>query len=140
VLIWLGRVVLVGLVLLGVSSLPRNPWSPWRLIDRAGSTDQLRQFASQVRLERLERALQVCYLDTGAFPEALSTLARHGYVSSADLLDPWSRDYDFQLSAGGYRLAGGDAEGRPSPELTVTRSFNEVQRQMLFEQPPAAPP
>ena len=65
------------------------------------------------RLEQIEKAIQVFYLDAGVVPaDAWSLLARNGYLRGGDLLDPWGRPYGYELSAGGYQLFGLDADGR----------------------------
>jgi hypothetical protein len=123
----LAVVALALAVLGGLVTLPTHPLAPWTLLERAGATNQLRHYASMARLERLEKAVQVFYLDTGSFPHDTGALAAGGYVTPADLLDPWGRPYELRLSAGGYQLVGLDAEGDTTPSLTVSRRFNAIQ-------------
>ena len=83
---------------LGLATLHVNKWSPWRLAAGDRATLQLREFASQVRLESIQRALSVFYLDSGSYPSHLSLLGRNGYLSQADTLDPWGRPYGYSVT------------------------------------------
>jgi len=121
----------------GVALMPAAPWSPWRLLAGDPASGRLRQYVASARLERLERAVQLSYLDRGTIPASLALLAEGGYVREADLTDPWGRPFGFELSAGGYRLQGLDAAGQPTPDLAVTRTFGPLQRMLLAD---GAPP
>jgi len=130
---------LVFVVGTALFTLPVNPGSPWKVSGTREVSDLLRYTASHARLERIEQAIQVFYLDTGIYPAGLDLLAKHGYVGSADLDDPWGRAYGFQLSAGGYQLAGGDASGEPTPDLSVSHQFSAAQRMMIESRTEAEP-
>jgi hypothetical protein len=114
-----------------VATLATNPFTPWRLTGTGPATDRLRLYAAMSRLERIERGVQVFYLDTGTFPTSLITLVQYGYLDAEALHDPWGRPYRFLLSPGGYQVLGQDATGESTPELTVSRSFSEVQRLLM---------
>jgi hypothetical protein len=135
---WGAHVLVAGLVLLALVTLQWNPLAPWRVLGRTASADLLRHYASMSRLEKIERAIKVFYLDAGAVPDDLETLAKNSYLRSDELADPWGRAYRFEVSPGGYLLQGADAEGRASPQLAVSRRFNAVQRMILDGA--AAPP
>jgi hypothetical protein len=135
----LARTVLALGVLAVVATLASNPATPWRLIQATPPTEQLRLYAAMSRLEQVERAVQVFYLDAGAFPRDLVALVDHGYLDGSALTDPWGRPFEFGLSGGGYQLLARDAAGRPRPELTVSRGFSEVQRLMVDSGTPEKP-
>jgi hypothetical protein len=122
----------LGLLALAVVAvlvhLPSNSFTPWQLLLRSPATEQLRLFAAMARLERIERAVQVFYLDAGTFPADLSLLVQYGYLDPSALVSPWGRPVNFALSAGGYQLVAEDGSGEDRPELTISRSFSEVQR------------
>jgi hypothetical protein len=122
--------IVVVLVIAGLASLRANPATPWRIAAGDGASEQLRLYSSQARLERIEEAIAVFYLDSGVFPRELELLAANGYVSAGDLLDPWGRFYGYRLSAGGYQLYGWDGEGELHPELTLSHRFTALQRMM----------
>jgi hypothetical protein len=115
----------------GLWLMPAAPWSPWRILAASPATERLRSYVTSARLERLERAIQLFYLDAGTVPDSLEALAGGGYVREADLIDPWGRSYGFELSAGGYRLQGYDAAGQPAVDFAVSRSFGPLQRMLL---------
>jgi hypothetical protein len=123
--------LLLAFASLAVVTLPTNPATPWRLAARAGETDLLRTYASRSRLERIEHALQLFYLDLGALPESLDRLAGAGYLRLEDLEDPWGRPYAFEPGSGGYRLLGGDPSGRASEDLTLHHAFSASERMVL---------
>ena len=125
----LGAVVL-GLVAHGLAGLRDNPWAPWRATAVVAASEQLRRHASQSRLERIEGAIQVFYLDRGGFPEALDRLWANGYLDPADIFDPWGRPYGYRLSPGGYQVFGWDENGELRPDLTVSHRFTGLQRAM----------
>ncbi len=120
-----------------LSTLPNNSWTPWQVALEDPSTDTLHRLASRQRLERIETALEIFYLDKGRFPDTLAELPSGGYLEPEDLLDPWSQRYGYTLSAGGFRVSGLDAEGNPDNELFVFHRFSGVQRMMMA---PEAPP
>jgi len=123
--------VLGAFSLLSVATLSANPLAPWRLGEQAQVTDRLRSYASRVRLEHIERAIRVFYLDTGSVPDQLELLADHGYLTAEDLVDPWGRDYGYQLGGGSFRLLGRDPEGNASEDLTISRRFSASQRLVM---------
>ena len=129
--------LLVAFAASGLGTLRGNGFTPWHLFGRDEATSRLRFYGTQERLERLDQAIQVFYLDTGSFPGSLGTLTQGGYLKPRDLLDPWGRPYGYRSYAGGYQLFGLDATGRPSDDLLLTHRFTPVQRMM--QEPPPTP-
>lgn len=127
---WCLQGAMLLLALLALSTLPRNPLTPWALGSGQTAHDSLRLYASLARLERVEKAVRIFYLDTGVFPTNLASLAQRGYLAPGDLQDPWGQAYRYELSAGGYQLFGHDRAGRQVPQLTISRHFDPVQRMM----------
>ncbi len=111
--------------LLGVATLPENPLTPWRLVAASRDTETLRTYASRNRIGRLERGIEVYYLDRGAMPERLEQLAEGGYVDPVNLADPWGRPYGYSRDATGYVIA---AAGTGAP---VRHRFTRSQRMLL---------
>jgi len=87
----------------------------------------------------LWRSKESFYLDVGRFPGELLELTAGGYLHPPDLLDPWGQRYGYRISAGGFRVAGYDSDGRPDDELFVSHRFTGVQRMMMAPDPPASP-
>jgi len=130
----LGRVVRVLLLLVAgmtVATFDRNPFNSWKMAFQGTQQDQLAVYAGRGRVERIDRALQVFYLDLGAVPDRLARLAENGYLEAKDLLDPAGRPYGYQQIAGGYAIVGFDSEGNPSPELSLTHRYSSAQRLVL---------
>ena len=55
------------------------------------------------------------------------------------LLDPWGQPYGYEISAGGFRVGGYGADGRPDEELVVSHRFTGVQRMMMAPEDTASP-
>jgi len=128
---FVARVVLLAAAVAGLASLPDSRLTPWAVLSDTPTTERLRLYAAMARLDRIENAVRVFYLDAGAFPTELDMLVQYGYLDASSLSDPWGRPYVLQVSNGGYQLVGQDAEGAIRPELTVSRGFSEVQRMLL---------
>jgi len=130
----IAAVVLCALALLSIQTLPTNRWTPWQQGLADPATETLQHLVCQQRLERLEAGIQTYYLDHGAFPDALQTLAIGPYILAADLIDPWNRPFHYEISSGGYRiaaepLAGGDEDGS-APSHDLLHRFTAVERMM----------
>ncbi len=134
---WVARGVEVALCLLVLAAAGltlfytrQAPPVPWAAFDDRATNDALRRYASQVRIERIERAIQLYYLDRGAFPSRLDALADAPYVAVEDLRDPWGRPYGYVIDAAGYRVFGQPTEGSKDAAPTVTHRFTALQRSM----------
>jgi hypothetical protein len=134
-----GGMAMIGiLAAASLVTLRANPFTPWRVLAGQPAGQELRRYVSLSRLQRIERALTVFYLDAGTLPSELSLLVHGRYVVPEDLTDSAGRAFAFQLSPGGWRLA---ADAEDPGDLTVTRSFNPAQQLMLSssqEVPPSA--
>ena len=124
---------------LGLATLSSNPIPPWRVGQEATTAAQLRSSASRVRLERIETAIEIFYLEAGVFPRELALLARNGYLRPTDLLDSEGREYGYRLSEGGFQLFAFGADGGIDPDLSVYRRFNSAQRLMGRRPEPETP-
>jgi hypothetical protein len=125
------QILLLVLAVGSFLTLQSNPASPWKLAARAGETELLRTYASRARLERLDRALQLFYLDLGSVPDRLERLADAGYVTQRDLRDPWGRPYAFEVGSGGYTILGIDDSGRSRDELILRHAWSASERMVL---------
>ena len=119
------------LALLGAATLPENSWTPWQLVRAGGETDRLRTYTSRNRIGRLERGIEIYYLDRGAVPERLEQLAEGGYVDPVNLADPWGRPYAYATSATGYVIAPSGPNGSARRDLEVRHRFTPAQRMLL---------
>jgi hypothetical protein len=123
--------LIAALALLAVATLRFNPLSPWTIEGRSATSDRLRTFASRARIDRIDEAVRAFYLDFGAVPDSVEILARTGYLTPRDLVDPWGRAYGFERTREGYRIAGVDETGAPRPDLERRRRFSPSQRLVL---------
>ena len=139
-LVAISKIAIAALAVGALATLPSNPYSPWRALQRTQTTDRMRLFAAMARLEKIEKAVQVFYLDSGIFPQNLTDLVQYGYLHRSALQDPWGRPWEFRISTGGYQLLGRDAAGESRPELTISRTFSAVQQMMLSGDVPQASP
>jgi hypothetical protein len=121
----------ITVALASTVSLRWNPLTPWRLGLAETNTNILNTYASEGRLEQVERAVRVHFLDRGGFPEQLSDLAAAGYLKAEDLIDPWGRGYLYTLEPGGYEIRGRDAHGAEADHLVVRRRLPPSQRMLL---------
>ena len=89
------------------------------LTSRSSTITSFRRQISLTRLERLNFAIQVYYLQNRGFPQDLNYLVVGGLVQAEDLRDPWDREYRYKTTPAGYELHGLNAQGSPDPELSV---------------------
>lgn len=59
------------------------------------------RFASRQQMSRIEAALQIFKLETGALPNSLAELAEAGILSPDDLRYPWRDDYYYRRAVDG---------------------------------------
>jgi Domain of unknown function (DUF4388)/Type II secretion system (T2SS), protein G len=125
------QVVVFALAAFGAAGLRSNPLTPWRLASGSSETELLKTYASRSRVERLERALQIYYLDRGTMPQTLSGLAAEGFLAPADVVDPWGRPYEYRIDASGYEISGSGPPGGQPDDLDVRHTFSASQRMVL---------
>ncbi len=122
---------LVALAIFSAAMLPANRFGPWETAGRDGALDRLRTSASRDRVQRVERALNLCFLDTGGLPSSLDVLVSNQYLDPRDIQDPWGRPYGYMLGEDRYTLIALDPEGQPDQGLTVVRPFSPGMRMIL---------
>jgi hypothetical protein len=120
-----------ALAALGLLTLRGNPATPWRIAARSDETALLKTYASRSRVERVEKAVQIYYLDRGAMPDGLARLAGEGFVAPTDVVDPWGRPYDYRVDATGFELAGRGPDGETRDDLVIRHPFSASQRMVL---------
>jgi uncharacterized protein DUF4388 len=126
VLFW---AALLGVVLLAVWLVPRNPWN--LLLRRPAHTTEaasLLKSVSLARLVALERAVRVFYDSSGQYPRSLEDLVVAGVLSERALEDPYGRPYRYILRSedGKFGLYGRNAEGNIDLDLSLDRTLAPV--------------
>lgn len=126
VLLW---AAILGVVLLAVWLVPRNPWN-LLLRPPAHSSESASLFksVSLARLVALERAVRVFYDSSGQYPRSLEDLVVAGVLSERALEDPYGRAYRYILRSedGKFGLYGRNAEGNIDLDLSLDRTLAPV--------------
>jgi hypothetical protein len=76
---------------------------------------------TQVRFERLDRAILAYRLLYGGVPRTLDRLVQTGLVDRSFLKDPWARPFHYALTENGYLLSAVDDSGKTDRSRAVER-------------------
>jgi len=126
VLFW---AAILGVVLLAVWLVPRNPWNLLlRPPAHTSESASLFKSVSLARLVALERAVRVFYDSSGQYPRSLEDLVVAGVLSERALEDPYGRPYRYILRSedGKFGLYGRNAEGNIDLDLSLDRTLAPV--------------
>jgi hypothetical protein len=126
VLLW---AAILGVVLLAVWLVPRNPWNLLlRPPTQSSESASLFKSVSLARLVALERAVRVFYDSSGQYPRSLEDLVVAGVLSERALEDPYGRSYRYILRSedGKFGLYGRNAEGNIDLDLSLDRTLAPV--------------
>ena len=111
----------LGLVV--AASLLTAGWNPLNGLSLLEGTHpavkDFRHQVSQTRLERLNYAVQVFFLQNRGYPQDLNYMVVGGLVQPQDLRDPYDREYLYRTVSWGYELQGLTPEGAPDPTLLI---------------------
>lgn len=114
----------VSIVTLRHSPLSGSPL----LIASEVMIDQIYDIVTRNRMERLDEAIQVYYLQKGFYPEDLKELVQGKLVSPSGLKDPWGRRFGFISTAKGYSIVAYGPGGTVNPERTLERGDRSARR------------
>ncbi len=112
--------VLVLPVVLSFATATWNPLNGLSLLQ--GGHPMLQRYQRQVsrtRLERIDYAIQVFFLQNRGYPQDLNYLVVAGLLTPEDLWDPWGREYLYSPLQWGYELQGFALSGEPDPGLEI---------------------
>jgi Domain of unknown function (DUF4388) len=126
VLLW---AAILGVVLLAVWLVPRNPWNLLlRPPAQSSESTSLFKSVSLARLVALERAVRVFYDSSGQYPRSLEDLVVARILSERALEDPYGRTYRYILRSedGKFGLYGRNAEGNIDLDLSLDRTLAPV--------------
>jgi hypothetical protein len=91
--------------------------APWLAVLAAPARVEAVQNAIGLsRLQRVDFALQVYYLQNRGYPASLSYLVTSGLLKPEAISDPWGRPFSYGVERGGYRLSGRET-GRSEDSL-----------------------
>jgi hypothetical protein len=123
----LGYVMLAAAILLTLGSLGLHRATPFGVLGQPALLGPAYESAlsgvSRGRLERLDAALQAYRLSHASQPPTLDSLVQERLIDARFLKDPWNRDYRYEPSSLGYRLAALTDAGQPDPAQTIERAF-----------------
>ncbi|HET9481539.1 MAG TPA: DUF4388 domain-containing protein, partial [Candidatus Polarisedimenticolia bacterium] len=118
----LGYLALAAALVGSVATMDRSPLSGSPgLLTPPGAMDEIDELVARNRIERLDEAIQVYYLQKGFYPDDLKELVRGKLVAESALKDPWGRSYGFISSSQGYRIIGYDEGGVENPSRGIGR-------------------
>jgi len=82
------------------------------------------QQVSRTRLERLDYAVQVYYLENRGYPQDLNYLVVGRLLAPEDLRDPWGREYLYKPLVMAYEIQGFSARGNPDSTLEIRTTLS----------------
>ena len=91
------------------------------LLAPAGSLHLIDDLIARNRVERLDEAVQVYYLQKAFYPDNLRDLVKGHLVLESAIHDPWSRGFGYLSSTEGYRIIAYDEGGVENPGRSVAR-------------------
>jgi hypothetical protein len=135
-----GYVALALAVTASLATMGRSPLSgmPRELVP-PGALERIQDLVARNRVERLDEAVQVYYLQKRFYPDDLRELAKGRLVSESALKDPWGRGFGFISTQGGYRIIAYDSGGVENPSRSISRE-NLSRESLTRGAPPAGEP
>jgi hypothetical protein len=118
-----GYLVLALAVAASLATMGRSPLAgmPRELVPE-GALDRIQELVARNRVERLDEAIQVYFLQKGFYPDDLRELVKGGLVSEHALKDPWGRGFGFLSTTEGYRIIAYDPGGGENESRTISRT------------------
>ncbi|MGH9867624.1 MAG: DUF4388 domain-containing protein [Candidatus Polarisedimenticolia bacterium] len=101
------------------SGMPRD-LIPW------GAVERVQDLVARNRVERLDEAVQVYYLQKGFYPDDLRELVKGGLASELALKDTWGRGFGFISTTRGYRIIAYDEGGVENESRSLSRTRQVV--------------
>lgn len=123
-LLSLGYLSLILVALVSMATMNRNPLNLVPVsLDQSPTVDAFRRLLSRNRVDRVDRALYIYFLENQRFAASLSELVAAGVLPADAIIDPWGRGYSYQILPQGYRVLGFDNGGVEDASLSRTRRF-----------------
>jgi hypothetical protein len=136
----MGYGMLAAWAAVSLMTMNRSPLSGTTREIASGSTiEAMRDLVARNRIERLDEAVQVYYLQKQFYPDDLRELVRGGLVGEECLKDPWGRGIGFLSSTGGYRLISYEEGGVENPGRSVARGDMDISASARREAPAPGP-
>lgn len=87
--------------------------------------DKVKQTASATRLHAVDAAILLYYHLNGKLPDRLEDLVSGNCLPEEELLDAWSRPYDYQVDQEAYKIMGHRGDGSPDVSLIIQRELQQ---------------
>ena len=117
----------VALVLVTVVSLATMALNPLNLVplpfNQSPTVDSFKRVMSRNRMDRIDHALYLFFLEHHRFAPSLTSLTTEGLLREEIVVEPWGRYYAYEILEGGYRIIGYDNGGVEDPTLARVRRF-----------------
>jgi hypothetical protein len=117
---------LAALLIVAVVFLPRNSLNAVLSAARGGYLSPIENSIAVAWLQRLDRGLEIFYLNEGFYPSSLSQLASAAVLEGAAPADGGTSGYRYILRTADnkYDLYGRTSSGRLDPSLSLSRSLD----------------
>lgn len=127
---------LAALLIVSVVFLPRNSLNAVLSAGRGGYLAPIENSIAVAWLQRLDRGLEIFYLNEGFYPSSLAQLSSAAVLEGAAPVDGGTSGYRYILrtSDNKYDLYGKTAAGRLDPSLSVTRSLDPTAMKVVASQ------
>ena len=141
---FLERAGYAGLFLVATLSLLTSRLGPLsgspRMLIPAESQDRVEQLVTRNRIERLDEAVNVYFLQKGFLPDDLRDLVKGGLIAPSGLTDADGRLFGFVVTTGGYRIIAYDDGGVENTGRSLARSLSGPAEDSATNIPDAALP
>ena len=118
----IGYLILLAAVAASLATIGRSPFSGSpRLLAPPGALEEINELVCHNRIERIDEAVQIYYLQKGFYPDDLKDLVRGRLLPELTLFDPWGRGFGFISLSEGYRIIAYDSGGVENPNRSVVR-------------------
>jgi hypothetical protein len=119
---------LAALLIVAVVFLPRNSMNAVLNGARGGYLSPVENSIAVAWLQRLDRGLEIFYLNEGFYPSSLSQLASAAVLEGAAPADGGTSGYRYILRTADnkYDLYGKTSAGRLDPSLSLSRSLDPI--------------
>jgi len=127
---------LAALLLVAVVFMPRNSLNYVLSGARGSYLAPIGSSISVAWLQRLDRGLEVFYLNEGYYPASLSELGSAAVLEGAFPVDGETSGYRYILRTGDnkYDLYGKTVTGKLDPSMTLSRTLDPISRESLLNQ------
>jgi len=120
----LAAVVAVSALTIGGSPLSGTPVS----LAPSGAVEKIMDLVARNRMDRIDEAVQIYYLQKGFFPDDLRDLIKGKLVPDTALRDPWGRSFGFISTPDGYRIIAYEEGGAENTDRTIVHQLKRLPR------------